>query len=92
MLQVIKRTDGEKPEIETFNGSEVQVSFNDWGHLVLRIITKGWNNETHVMDDPEQGVGHTELQKMPGRDVLAVFDKQTSARIIRFCQNELTPV
>jgi hypothetical protein len=37
MLEVIKRCEGKLSEKEQING-QVQVSYNDYGHLVIRII------------------------------------------------------
>lgn len=38
MLEIIKRREGERHEKTQVCGINVQVSFNDWGHLCVRVI------------------------------------------------------
>lgn len=72
MIQIIKRTEGERHIKETVLGEKIQVSFNSWGHLSVRVIQQEDN-------------GATGIAALRPADTLVVFDKATSAQIIQFC-------
>lgn len=38
MIEIIKREEGAMSEKEDIRGWNMQVSYNDWGHLVVRVI------------------------------------------------------
>lgn len=38
MIEIIKRRDGEPSQREKIQGRGIQVSYNDWGHLVVRVL------------------------------------------------------
>ena len=38
MIEIIRRREGERHQKEQITGHNVQVSFNDWGHLAVRFI------------------------------------------------------
>jgi hypothetical protein len=50
MIQIIKRKDGEKSEITNLDNGRPQISYNDDGHLCLRII-HGADSDTLVVLD-----------------------------------------
>lgn len=71
MIEIIKRREGEKSEKQQINGEKVQVSYNSWGHLVIRVIQP---HPKTVLDDG-------------GHDTLIVLDKRTSLEVIRFIES-----
>jgi len=38
MVEIIKRCEGQFSEKEQINGNNKQVSYNNWGHLAVRIM------------------------------------------------------
>jgi hypothetical protein len=38
MIEIIKRREGEPSQKEQVTGEMMQVSYNSWGHLVVRVI------------------------------------------------------
>ncbi len=77
MIEIIKRVEGERHKKETVRGEAVQVSYNDWGHLCVRVIQ---DIPTLPSVDSEGKCYEPARQA----DTLVVFDKATSERIIRF--------
>lgn len=50
MIEIIKRKEGFKSQKEQLNGSRVQVSYNSWGHLVVRVIIDDTEDSLVVFD------------------------------------------
>lgn len=75
MIEIIKRREGEKSEKFQINGEKVQVSYNSWGHLVIRVIQP-------LIEDAGPGCAINEKDN----DTLVVLDKQTSEEVIKFCK------
>ena len=83
MLEIVKRAEGQRSQKESVRGSDVQVSLNDWGHLVVRVITEA---QVPVHDPGDFDPSKDHYAELPG-DILVVFDKETSSRIIRFIKD-----
>ena len=77
MVEIIKRVEGERHKSETVTGAKVQVSYNDWGHLCVRVI----------QDMPAgAATGVEAIEPARQADTLFVFDAPTSDRIMQFCK------
>lgn len=50
MIEIIKRKECEKSEKQQIDGDRVQISFNSWGHLVIRVI-QGNDADTLIVLD-----------------------------------------
>jgi hypothetical protein len=75
MIEIIKRREGEKSEKQQINGERVQVSYNSWGHLVIRVIQP-------VIKDMADDI----VIDFREEDTLVVLDKRTSLEVIRFIE------
>jgi hypothetical protein len=90
MIEIIKRMDGykaEKTHIEGDGPKNVQVSYNDWGHLCVRIIKCF---PVPIPEDKQAELfkaGMVSIPEYVDGDTLIVFNKEVSNRIIRFIKN-----
>jgi len=95
-FEIIRRKEGEMHEKQQIQHEYVQVSINDWGHLVIRefddpIMDKaccgvGPENCEKYRSQSEYACNNCEHYKLTRTDDehLIVFDKATTDRIIDF--------
>jgi hypothetical protein len=75
-FEVVKRQEMQQSQKENIRGRNVQISFNSWGHLCVRLV-----GTPSLTQDPANPPTEAET--------LIVFDKCSSAEIVRFCQSDL---
>jgi hypothetical protein len=74
MIQILKREELKRTEKETVEAKNIQVCFNNYGHLSVRLINDSKLNQ----------MGQT-----VENDVLIVFNQYASLKIIEFIQGQL---
>lgn len=50
MVEIIKRHEGFKSAKEQILGIDAQISYNDWGHLTIRVIQSNEQDVLIVLD------------------------------------------
>ena len=106
-FEFIRRKEGEMSQKQEIRHSNVQVSINDWGHLVIRAFDKPEyeenceygrekceeKNGTMICETFPKGYCKCEYLKKIRVDEehLIVFDKATTDRIINFIFSIRTP-
>ncbi|MFA5385518.1 MAG: hypothetical protein WC364_12855 [Eubacteriales bacterium] len=85
MVEIIKRWEGQLSDKEIIDGISSQLSYNSWGHLVVRII----KNPLAPEEEPSFMTDDDQNNKTKEADTLIVFDKKVSDEIISFCQEVL---
>lgn len=50
MIEIIKRNEGYKSQKEQINGVNLQISYNDWGHIAVRVIEDEGKDTLVVFD------------------------------------------
>ena len=53
LIEIIERREGEKSEKQQIIGEKVQVSYNSWGHLAIRVIRPCEGGDTLIVLDKE---------------------------------------
>ncbi len=85
MFEIIRRKEGELSHKQEIRHDNVQVSYNDWGHLVVR----EWDKDASRIYPIVAGLNEIgDLEK--GEEHIIVFDKDTSQRIINFLRHSNT--
>ena len=87
MVEIIKRREGQVSSKEVIDGVNSQVSFNSWGHLVVRVI----QNPPVPEEEPSFMTDDADVSSKDSlsADTLIVFNRQVSSEIIAFCQEVL---
>jgi len=97
-FEIIRRKEGELSQKQEIRHNNVQISINDWGHLVIREFDKPRykelceydrekclieNNATKVCKTENYKCEHLK-EKRVDDEHLIVFDKETTGKIISF--------
>jgi len=76
MLEIIKRTEGSPSGKEQIDGSKVQIGYNSWGHISIRVVQTA---ECMPADGPYPRE----------KDTLIVLNAQTSRELISFIKDKV---
>jgi len=94
-FEIIHRKEGEMSQKQEIRHSNVQISINDWGHLVIREFEKPTDTKKCRLGDSDNcnkniiggncwNCEHYKTITTPGEEHLIVFDRATTDRIIDF--------
>ena len=71
MLEIIKRHEGEMSQKEQITGAEVQICYNSWGHLSIRIIKDPTQDVLIVLDERTSNAVMNFCERIVPKNLLA---------------------